>query len=473
MGQTLLQKVWDAHTVRRLPTGQTQLFIGLHLVHEVTSPQAFDMLRLRGWRVSFPHRTFATVDHIVPTLNRQRPFLDTMAEAMMSSLERNCAEYGIPLYNIGNAHQGIVHVIGPELGLTQPGMTIACGDSHTSTHGAFGAVAFGIGTSQVRDVLASQCLALEPLKVRRIEVTGRLARGVYAKDVILEIIRRLGVKGGAGYAYEYAGPVVERMSMDERMTMCNMSIEGAARVGYVNPDETTFRYLEGRAFAPSGDDFDRAMAYWRQVASDPDATYDDRVVIDGDRLEPTVTWGINPGQSVAVNGSLPDPRDVSPDERVGVDEALQFMGFAPGQKMAGTRIDVAFIGSCTNSRLSDLREAARVVTGHRIAPHVRGLVVPGSDTVRQDAEREGLHQIFQDAGFEWRGAGCSMCLAMNPDRLEGREVCASSSNRNFKGRQGSPTGRTLLMSPAMVAAAAIAGEVVDVRQQLAAHEVTA
>jgi 3-isopropylmalate/(R)-2-methylmalate dehydratase large subunit len=255
--------------------------------------------------------------------------------------------------------------------------------------------------------------------------------------------------------------------------MCNMSIEGAARVGYVNPDETTFRYLEGRAFAPSGDDFDRAMAYWRQVASDPDATYDDRVVIDGDRLEPTVTWGINPGQSVAVNGSLPDPRDVSPDERVGVDEALQFMGFAPGQKMAGTRIDVAFIGSCTNSRLSDLREAARVVTGHRIAPHVRGLVVPGSDTVRQDAEREGLHQIFQDAGFEWRGAGCSMCLAMNPDRLEGREVCASSSNRNFKGRQGSPTGRTLLMSPAMVAAAAIAGEVVDVRQQLAAHEVTA
>src|SRR6185436_9407542 len=282
MGKTLRAKVWDAHTVRKLPTGQIQLFIGLHLVHEVTSPQAFDMLRQRGWRVAFPNRTFATVDHIVPTANRRRPFLDTMAEAMMSSLERNCVEYGIPLYNIGSAHQGIVHVIGPELGLTQPGMTIACGDSHTSTHGAFGAVAFGIGTSQVRDVLASQSLALEPLKVRRIEVAGQLLPGVYAKDVILEIIRRLGVKGGAGFAYEYAGPVVERMSMDERMTMCNMSIEGAARVGYVNPDDTTFTYLQGRPFAPAGDAFDRATATWRGLGSDADATYDDRVVMEGE-----------------------------------------------------------------------------------------------------------------------------------------------------------------------------------------------
>jgi 3-isopropylmalate/(R)-2-methylmalate dehydratase large subunit len=473
MGQTLLEKVWDAHAVRRLPTGQTQLFIGLHLVHEVTSPQAFDMLRLRGLHVAFPNRTFATVDHIVPTASRQRPFLDTMAEAMMSSLERNCTEHGIPLYNIGNAHQGIVHVIGPELGLTQPGMTIACGDSHTSTHGAFGAVAFGIGTSQVRDVLASQCLALEPLKVRRIEVTGALAPGVYAKDVILEIIRRLGVKGGAGFAYEYAGPVVERMSMDERMTICNMSIEGAARAGYVNPDETTFRYLEGRPFAPAGEAFERATAVWRALRSDDDARYDDRVTLDGGAIEPTVTWGINPGQSVGVNGVLPDPRDAVEGERAGIEEALQFMGFAPGQTIAGTRIDVAFIGSCTNSRLSDLREAARIVRGHRIAPEVRGLVVPGSETVRLDAEREGLHHVFQEAGFEWRGAGCSMCLAMNPDRLEGRQVCASSSNRNFKGRQGSPTGRTLLMSPAMVAAAALAGEVVDVRRQLVGAKVDA
>ena len=466
MGKTLLAKVWDAHTVRPLPTGQTQLFIGLHLVHEVTSPQAFDMLRQRGLRVAFANRTFATVDHIVPTANRQRPFLDTMAEAMMSSLERNCLEYGIPLYNIGNAHQGIVHVIGPELGLTQPGMTIACGDSHTSTHGAFGAVAFGIGTTQVRDVLASQCLALEPLKVRRIDVTGRLMPGVYAKDVILEIIRRLGVKGGAGFAYEYAGPVVERMSMDERMTICNMSIEGAARVGYVNPDETTFAYLEGRSFAPAGDAFERATAAWRAVRSDADASYDDRVVLEGEAIEPTVTWGINPGQSVGVNGALPDPAGAAADERAGIEEALQFMGFSAGQQIAGTRINVAFIGSCTNSRLSDLREAARIVRGHRVAPGVRALVVPGSETVRQDAEREGLHEVFREAGFEWRGAGCSMCLAMNPDRLEGREICASSSNRNFKGRQGSPTGRTLLMSPAMVAAAALAGEVVDVRRQV-------
>jgi 3-isopropylmalate/(R)-2-methylmalate dehydratase large subunit len=473
MGQTLLQKVWDAHTVRRLPTGQTQLFIGLHLVHEVTSPQAFDMLRARGWRVAFPSRTFATVDHIVPTANRQRPFLDAMAEAMMSSLERNCAEHGIPLYNIGSEHQGIVHVIGPELGLTQPGMTIACGDSHTSTHGAFGAVAFGIGTSQVRDVLASQCLALEPLKVRRIEVTGQLPPGVYAKDVILEIIRRLGVKGGAGFAYEYAGPVVDRMSMDERMTICNMSIEGAARVGYVNPDDTTFAYLEGRPFAPQSAQFEAAKQYWRSRRSDSDAPYDDRVVLDGNTLEPTVTWGINPGQSVGVTGALPDPRAMAKGEQAGIDEALQFMGFDAGQKIAGTRIDVAFIGSCTNSRLSDLREAARVVRGHHVAPHVKALVVPGSEGVRQSAEREGLHEIFREAGFEWRGAGCSMCLAMNPDRLQGREVCASSSNRNFKGRQGSPTGRTLLMSPAMVAAAAIAGEVVDVRKQLADVEVTA
>jgi len=464
MPRTLLQKVWDAHTVRRLPTGQTQLFIGLHLVHEVTSPQAFDMLRARGWRVAFPHRTFATVDHIVPTADRQRPFLDVLAEEMMQALERNCREHGIPLYNIGSEDQGIVHVIGPELGLTQPGLTIACGDSHTSTHGAFGAVAFGIGTSQVRDVLASQCLAMDPLKVRRIRVTGRLQPGVYAKDVILTIIQRLGVKGGAGFAYEYGGEAVERMSMDERMTICNMSIEGAARVGYVNPDRTTFEFLRGRPFAPAGEAFDAAVRWWSSLASDAGASYDDEVEIDGGSLEPTVTWGINPGQSVGVTGRIPSPGDVAAAERAGVAEALAFMDFEAGRPIAGTRIDVAFIGSCTNSRLSDLREAARVVQGQRVAPRVRALVVPGSERVRRAAEREGLHEIFQAAGFEWRGAGCSMCLAMNPDRLQGREVCASSSNRNFKGRQGSPTGRTLLMSPAMVAAAALAGEVVDVRR---------
>jgi 3-isopropylmalate/(R)-2-methylmalate dehydratase large subunit len=466
MGSTLLQKVWDLHAVRRLPTGQTQLFIGLHLVHEVTSPQAFDMLRLRGQGVALPERTFATVDHIVPTDGQPRPFADDMAEQMMAALERNCREFGVPLFGLGSDDQGIVHVIGPELGLTQPGMTIACGDSHTSTHGAFGAVAFGIGTSQVRDVLASQCLAMDPLKVRRISIDGALSPGVYAKDVILAIIHRLGVQGGVGFAYEYAGAVVEAMTMDERMTLCNMSIEGGARAGYVNPDEATFTYLKGRRFAPGGEGFDRAIAWWRSIASDADATYDDETRIDGRSLRPMVTWGINPGQSAPVDGRVPSPADVPDGERGAVGDALAYMGLEAGAPIAGTKVDVAFIGSCTNGRLSDLKEAARVVRGKRIAKHVRGLVVPGSKRVRDAAEREGLHEVFMDAGFEWRQAGCSMCLAMNPDRLEGREVCASSSNRNFKGRQGSPTGRTLLMSPAMVAAAAVAGEVIDVRRVL-------
>jgi 3-isopropylmalate/(R)-2-methylmalate dehydratase large subunit len=468
MGSTLLDKVWQAHAVRQLPTGQTQLFIGLHLVHEVTSPQAFDMLRLHGWTVRYPDRTIATVDHIVPTGDRARPFLDTMADEMLSALQRNCREFGIPLYDLGSEHQGIVHVIGPELGLTQPGMTIACGDSHTSTHGAFGAIALGIGTSQVRDVLASQCLAVEPLKVRRIDVDGRLGRGVYAKDVILTIIRRLGVKGGVGFAYEYGGEVIDRLSMEERMTICNMSIEGGARVGYINPDRTTFEYLAGRPFAPDTDARARAEAWWQEMASDADATYDDRVSLDAAAIEPTVTWGINPGQSVGVAQRLPAPGDVPPDQREAVEEALAFMDFRQGAPIAGTPIDVAFIGSCTNGRLSDLREAAAIVRGHSVAPRVRALVVPGSESVRRAAEREGLHEVFRAAGFDWRGAGCSMCLAMNPDRLEGREICASSSNRNFKGRQGSPTGRTLLMSPAMVAAAALAGEVVDVREMMPA-----
>jgi 3-isopropylmalate/(R)-2-methylmalate dehydratase large subunit len=457
MAETLFQKVWNAHTVRTLPSGQTQLFVGLHLVHEVTSPQAFDMLRQHGWRVAYPERTFATVDHIVPTDSQRRPFLDLMAEEMTASLERNCREFGINLWAPDSPEQGIVHVIGPALGLTQPGMTIACGDSHTSTHGAVGAIAFGIGTSQVRDVLASQCLALEPLKVRRVDVNGRLASGVYAKDVILTIIRRLGVQGGNGYAYEYGGSAVDGMTIDERMTICNMSIEGGARAGYVNPDETTFAYLKGRRFAPAGDAFDRAVSWWRQLASDSGASYDDRVQFEAAAIEPTVTWGINPGQSVSIGESIPGDAD---------EEALAFMGFSRGARIRGTRIDVAFIGSCTNGRLSDLEEAARVVRGHHVAPHVKALVVPGSNTIARDAEARGLHEVFKAAGFEWRGAGCSMCLGMNTDRLQGREVCASSSNRNFKGRQGSPTGRTLLMSPAMVAAAALAGEVADVREIL-------
>ena len=456
---TLFEKVWNAHAVRTLPSGQTQLFVGLHLVHEVTSPQAFDMLRQHGWGVPFPQRTFATVDHIVPTSSQKRPFIDLTAEEMTTALERNCREFSIQLFAPGDdvaGNQGIVHVIGPEMGLTQPGMTIACGDSHTSTHGALGALAFGIGTSQVRDVLASQCLALDPLKVRRIDVNGDLKPGVYAKDVILTIIRRLGVQGGVGYAYEYGGTTIDRMSIDERMTICNMSIEGGARAGYVNPDETTYAYLKGRRYAPKGEAWDRAVAWWKSLASDADATYDDHVVIDAATIEPTVTWGINPGQSVGVSEPIATMDG----------EALAYMGFTDGQHVAGTKIDVAFIGSCTNGRLSDLEEAARFVKGRHVAPHVQALVVPGSQDIRRRAEARGLDTIFRAAGFEWRGAGCSMCLAMNPDRLQGNQVCASSSNRNFKGRQGSPTGRTLLMSPVMVAAAAIAGEVTDVRHML-------
>jgi 3-isopropylmalate/(R)-2-methylmalate dehydratase large subunit len=463
MGKTLLQKVWDLHKVRTLPTGSTQLFIGLHLIHEVTTPQAFDALRQRGWRVARPDRTFATVDHIVPTRQRQRPFVDVMAEDMIASLERNCRDFGIPLYDIGDDRQGIVHVIGPELGLTQPGLTIACGDSHTSTHGAFGAVAFGIGTSQVRDVLASQCIAIDPLKVRRIRVVGRLPRGVYAKDVILTIIQRLGIGGGNGHAYEYAGDAIERMSMDERMTVCNMSIEGGARVGYVNPDETTFKYLEGRPFAPQGDAFARARTWWQSMASDADAVYDDEVEIRAAELTPVVTWGVNPGQSIGIDGNVPLAAGT---EQQSIADALSYMGLRSGQPIAGLKVDVAFIGSCTNGRLSDLREAAGIVRGQRVANGVKALVVPGSVSVQKAAEREGLDVTFRDAGFEWRDAGCSMCLGMNPDKLEGNQVCAASSNRNFKGRQGSPTGRTLLMSPAMVAAAAITGEVTDVRELL-------
>ena len=466
MSNNLFKKVWDLHKVNTLASGQSQLFIGLHLVHEVTSPQAFQMLRDRDLRILHPERTFATADHIVPTDQRQRPFLDELAEEMMVALENNSEEFGVPLFGMNDPRQGIVHVIGPELGLTQPGMTIACGDSHTSTHGAFGAIAFGIGTSQVRDVLASQCLAMECPRVRRIEVSGNLGHGVYAKDVILNIIGNLGVKGGVGYAYEYGGEVFDEMSMEERMTVCNMSIEGGARCGYINPDSTTFEYLKGRPYVPDGEAFNRAVAWWQSMASESDAHYDDRIEINGNSIAPTVTWGITPGQSTNVDGKIPEVGSFAETEQSSVQEALDFMEFTSGSKIEGIPIDVAFIGSCTNSRISDLREAAKVVKGRQVKGNVKALVVPGSQRVREEAESEGLHELFEESGFEWREAGCSMCLAMNPDKLLGRQLCASSSNRNFKGRQGSPTGKTLLMSPAMVAAAAVEGAVADVRKML-------
>jgi 3-isopropylmalate/(R)-2-methylmalate dehydratase large subunit len=464
--KTLFQKVWDAHTVRELPTGQTQLFIGTHLIHEVTSPQAFAMIREMGLPVRFPKRTFATVDHIIPTDTRLRPLADELAEAMMSELETNCRDYDIEFFDVASGQQGIVHVIGPEQGLTQPGMTIACGDSHTATHGAFGAIAFGIGTSQVRDVLATQSLAMAKLKVRRVTVTGELGPGVYAKDVTLAIIRETGVNGGVGYAYEYAGDVIDAMTMEERMTLCNMAIEGGARCGYVNPDQTTYEYLRGRPKAPQGEAFDRAVEHWESLASDADAVYDDEFVLAGQSIEPTVTWGINPAQNLGVGGRIPALTEVPDAERASVAEALDYMDLTPGKRIAGTPIDVAFIGSCTNGRISDMREAAKVAKTGKVKPGIRALVVPGSHDVAKMAEAEGLDEIFREAGFQWREPGCSTCLAMNPDKLMGREMCASSSNRNFMGRQGSPTGRTLLMSPAMVAAAAINGQVVDVREVL-------
>ena len=463
---TLFDKIWDLHTVGTLETGETQLFIGLHLIHEVTSPQAFQMLEERGLPVLHPERTFATVDHIVPTDRQVRPLADPMAEEMYEVLERNAARHGIAFYGLDSDYQGIVHVIGPELGLTQPGMTIACGDSHTSTHGAFGTIAFGIGTTQVRDVLATQTLAQTKPKVRRIRVDGQLGRGVYAKDIILSIIATLGVKGGIGHAYEFAGTAIEALSMDERMSICNMSIEGGARVGYVNPDQTTADYVKGRPHAPSGAAFARAEEYWRSIASGPDASFDDEAVLRAEEIEPVVTWGINPGQSVGVSDRLPRLTAVAGDERDTAAAAYRHMGLSENDPIAGTPIDVAFIGSCTNSRLTDLREAARVVRGHKVDKRVKALVVPGSKQIAQQAAAEGLPEVFTDAGFEWRGAGCSMCLAMNADKLVGDQVSASSSNRNFIGRQGSATGRTLLMSPAMVAAAAVNGAVADVRELL-------
>ena len=464
MGKNLFNKVWDEHKVTTLASGQDQLFIGLHLVHEVTSPQAFHMLTDRNLKVLHPERTFATVDHIIPTDNQERPFADDLAEEMLQALEKNVAKHGIRFFGLDSENQGIVHTIGPELGLSQPGMTITCGDSHTATHGAMGAIAFGIGTSQTRDVLATQTLSITRPKVRKIEVKGALNDGVYSKDIILTILRTLGINGGIGYAYEYAGEAIEKLDMDARLTICNMSIEGGARAGYINPDKKTFEYLRGRMFAPKGEAFDRAVNAWKGYASDPDAEFDDTCELDASAIEPMVAWGINPGQAAGISEKLPMLNDLPPGDRDIVRKAYDFTGFKEGQELRGIKIDVAFIGSCTNGRIDDLRAAAAVVKGRHTAPGVKALAVPGSKRVKAQAEKEGLHEVFKEAGFEWREAGCSMCLAMNPDKLVGRQISASSSNRNFIGRQGSPTGRTMIMSPAMVAAAAVKGEITDVRE---------
>ncbi|NLV07015.1 3-isopropylmalate dehydratase large subunit [Haloarcula rubripromontorii] len=461
---TLYDKVWDQHKVTTLPNGQDQLFVGLHLIHEVTSPQAFGMLKERGLEVARPDLTHATVDHIVPTANQDRPYADDAAETMMSELEENVRDAGIQFSDPTTGDQGIVHVIGPEQGITQPGKTIVCGDSHTSTHGAFGALAFGIGTSQIRDVLATQTIAMEKQKVRKIEVTGELDEGVEAKDIILEIIRRLGTEGGVGYVYEYAGETIENLDMEGRMSICNMSIEGGARAGYVNPDETTYEWLEETDyFQENPEKFEELKPYWESIRSDEDAEYDDVVEIDASELDPVVTWGTTPGQGIGIDDPIPAPEDLADDKVDTARRAQEHMRVEPGETMEGYDIDVAFLGSCTNARMPDLRRAARIVKGRQVDDDVRAFVVPGSQRVQRAAEEEGLKDIFEEAGFEWRNAGCSMCLGMNEDQLEGDEACASSSNRNFVGRQGSKDGRTVLMNPRMVAAAAITGEVSDVR----------
>jgi 3-isopropylmalate/(R)-2-methylmalate dehydratase large subunit len=462
--KTLFEKVWDSHVVRRNEGEPSLLYIDLHLVHEVTSPQAFEGLRLANRKVRRPDLTFATIDHNVPTTSDERFHIkDQIAAQQISTLRGNCEAVGIPLFDMGSGRQGIVHVIGPELGLTQPGMTVVCGDSHTSTHGAFGALAFGIGTSEVEHVLATQCVSQKKPRNMRISVSGELPRGTSAKDLILDIIRRLGTAGGTGYVIEYAGNVLRNFTMEERMTVCNMSIECGARAGMVAPDETTFAYMEGRPYAPAGRAWSEAVAKWTQLATDAGASFDREIEIDGARLEPTVTWGTNPGMSVSVTARVPmldDARDAS--ERAAMVAALEYMGLQPGTRVEDIAVDRIFIGSCTNGRLEDLRTAANVIQGHRVHDGVTALVVPGSEAVKRAAESEGLDRIFKEAGAQWREPGCSMCLGMNPDILGPKQRCASTSNRNFEGRQGRQ-GRTHLVSPATAAATAVAGHFVDVR----------
>ncbi len=460
---TLFDKVWDLHAVRKLASGQTQLFIGLHLIHEVTSPQAFAMLRERGLKVPFPERTLATVDHIVPTEDQSRPYADDQAEEMLVHIAKNCAEFGIRLYQPGSGKQGVVHIIAPEQGLTQPGMTVACGDSHTATHGAFGALAHGIGTSEVEHVLATQTLIQKKSKNMRVVVDGKLPAGVTAKDIVLAIIGELGTAGGTGSVIEYTGEAIRALSMEGRMTVCNMSIEAGARAGIIAPDEKTFEYLKGRPKAPKGEAWDQAVAFWRTLTSDEGAHFDQEIRIDAANLPPLVTWGTSPEDVISINGTVPRVEDARDEKmRAKITRALDYMGLKGGEAMTDLKIDRAFIGSCTNGRIEDLRAAADVAKGRKVASHVNALVVPGSGLVKEQAEAEGLDKIFVEAGFEWREPGCSMCLAMNPDKLAPGERCASTSNRNFEGRQGFK-GRTHLVSPAMAAAAAIAGKFVDIR----------
>jgi len=461
--RTIVEKIWDDHVVAEDPGAPTVLAIDLHLVHEVTSPQAFTGLRARGLPVRHPERTVATADHSIPTTPRSLPILDAMAAAQVAQLETNCRDFGIPLHGVGDPSQGIVHVIGPQLGLTQPGMTIVCGDSHTSTHGAFGALAFGIGTSEVEMVLATQCLLQRKPKSYEVRVDGRLAPGVSAKDIILALIARIGVGGGTGHVFEYGGEAIRALTMEQRMTICNMSIEGGARAGLIAPDDTTFEYLAGRPHAPHGPAWEAAVAGWRRLPTDDGATFDRSIAIDASTLEPMVTWGTNPGMGLPISGRVPDPVAAEDaGQRRALERALEYMDLRPGQAILGQKVDVVFIGSCTNGRISDLRLAAAALRGRRVAPNVRLLVVPGSDEVKREAAREGLDEIFRAAGADWREAGCSMCIAMNGDQLSPGQYAISTSNRNFEGRQGKG-GRTFLASPLTAAASAVAGVVADPR----------
>ncbi|MBS1064855.1 3-isopropylmalate dehydratase large subunit [Gluconobacter kondonii] len=462
--RTLFDKIWDDHVVERLEDGTCILYIDRHLVHEVTSPQAFEGLRLSGRRVRRPDATVAVVDHNVPTSDRSKPIEEPQSRLQIETLEKNVAEFGIPYFPLRSASQGIVHVVGPEQGISLPGMTIVCGDSHTSTHGALGSLAFGIGTSEVEHVLATQTILQKPAKNMRVSVEGKVGPGVTAKDIMLAIIGRIGTAGGTGHVIEFAGSAIRDLDMAGRMTLCNMSIEAGARAGLVAPDETTFAYVKGRPFAPKGEAFEQACEYWRSLASDEGAYFDTEVTLAAEEIIPSVTWGTSPQDVLPIDGSVPSPSDVADPARAAqIQRALDYMGLEAGQKIAGTPVDVVFIGSCTNSRLEDLRAAADVVRGRHVAEGVRAMIVPGSGLVKHAAEAEGLDKVFLDAGFEWREAGCSMCLGMNPDRLTPGQRCASTSNRNFEGRQG-PDGRTHLCSPAMAAAAAVTGRLCDVRE---------
>jgi 3-isopropylmalate/(R)-2-methylmalate dehydratase large subunit len=463
MPRTIIEKVWDNHIVSERPGAPTLLYIDLHLVHEVTSPQAFAGLRARGLNVRRPDLTIGTTDHSIPTYDRTLPILDKLAAAQIVEFEKNCREFGIPFYGPHSDKQGIVHIIGPEQGLTQPGMTVVCGDSHTATHGAFGALAFGIGTSQVEHVLASQCLLQTRSKTYEVRVDGTLKRGVGAKDIILNLISRIGIGGGTGCVFEYSGSAIRSLSMEERMTICNMSIEGGARAGLVAPDDTTYQYLAGRPYAPKGADWDRALALWRQLPTDSGAQYDKRIDIDADSLEPMITFGTNPGMGIPISAPVPDPSSMKdPLERDSLGKALRYMDLPAGQPLLGHPVNVVFIGSCTNSRISDLRAAAEIFKGRKVNPKVRVMVVPGSQQVKKQAQAEGLDRIFKEAGADWREAGCSMCIAMNGDQLAPGEYSVSTSNRNFEGRQGKG-GRTFLASPLTAAASAVTGVVTDVR----------